>query len=101
MNTNILATTTYQAGKAENKPALTYGSSNLTYLHCSSKPTPLFATHRSKNVNKVVINKIKINTHKINKRQISQLLVSGQRQLPHNYGANSRTRNYNTSHFIS
>ena len=37
MNPNILATTTYQAGKAENKPALSYGSSNLTYLHCSSK----------------------------------------------------------------
>ena len=39
MNPNILATTTYQAGKAENKPALIYGSSNLAYLYCSSKPT--------------------------------------------------------------
>ena len=59
MNPNTLATTTYQAGKAENKPALTYGSSNLTYLHCSSKPTLPFATHQSQKNVKVVINKTK------------------------------------------
>ena len=47
MNPNILATTTYQAGKAENKPALICESSNFTYLHCSSKPTLPFATHQS------------------------------------------------------
>ena len=57
MNTNILATTTYQAGKAENKPALTYGSSNLTYLHCSSKNYSPIRNSSKQNVNKVVINK--------------------------------------------